>query len=474
MSIRDMTMLGLMTAIALTFTLANFQFPSFLPISYGSITKIIAAIVLLNVFISGTIPPLHPQAKLYLTLFLVYLVCLAAGQFYKTGELDVGLLFARSKPFVFAALVYYMFCSPKRLNLLIGIYCLFATTSALIVVLDLNASFHAMFPVLPTDVGDGLEALYVTEHSHLETRKTFLALDQNIYANLLVVAVMGQMCLASLVRTRGLRLGLYATLPILLVALLETGSRTGYIQMLAMLVAWATFTLVLRRGQVFLGAFVGFFLLVGLSFASSAIPGLALAAERMTVVIEPLRDVLDGSLNLFDVRDVLASQVYGETLTGRIAVAIYSLGMFIDGEPIRWLFGYGSEMELISIGAGNHIGYIAWLIEYGFIFFFLVMLFLVLVFRRLRLQLRSLRASSASGSTEFKLVIFALVIWVGVLVRQLSSPAGDDWLRWCGVVLVVIELAQRRIELMERRNTERMQPAPTSLPNLREQSRVVA
>ena len=48
---------------------------------------------------------------------------------------------------------------------------------------------------------------------------------------------------------------------------------------------------------------------------------------------------------------------------------------------------------------------------------------------------------------EFKLIVFALAIWVSYLFRQTSSQVGHDWFRWVGVILLVCKFGQDRINL---------------------------
>ena len=101
---------------------------------------------------------------------------------------------------------------------------------------------------------------------------------------------------------------------------------------------------------------------------------------------EPIRELLAGRVSLFDIDDVLENQVYGDTLTSRIAVALYTLESFLMGDPIRYLFGYRLSMDLINIGPGCHVGYVNWLVENGFLTFIIAMSFFALVWRSLKTQ----------------------------------------------------------------------------------------
>ena len=84
--------------------------------------------------------------------------------------------------FILQLLFTFFFEAPTQLTYLITIYTVFAIVSAYIVAFNLNDSFSSLFTQPEKENFDLLELWLNPMHSHLEARKTFLWLDQNVYA----------------------------------------------------------------------------------------------------------------------------------------------------------------------------------------------------------------------------------------------------------------------------------------------------
>ena len=149
-----------------------------------------------------------------------------------------------------------------------------------------------------------------------------------------------------------------------------------------------------------------------------------------------------GELNLISSRDLFDNIWFN--LPVRLIVGGITLENYLDGDVVNWILGYYGQMSNITIGQGNHIGYIGWIVEYGLITFLPLIMFMTYLMKKL-LMLRRRYLDHRGGSNELNLVVLCFGIMTAFLTKMLTDPAGHHFWLFLGFISAAAHMSCKKI-----------------------------